>query len=471
MSLRNYLFALFAVFILVVSGIQIMLIENVRAQITEEISSKTNTISNIAIKTLQDELSKTFIDNGLTQTPRQKFSIKIANTPNAKINVTDDLVMVTGNKTQTVTIERLSPQQNRSIDIIKEASKKEAVTFSESAYALNLSFLDQDNIQKIITFDRETNSVDKYFNNLLLLLTVVTMFALALAFWLAGFISKPLSKLNTGFSNLSQGEFGIQLKEQGIAELKQTLQMFNKTSIRLQELQSLEQHYQQQQQLAELGEVARGLAHTLRNPLNTIGLGIEHLQQSNLEYDEQTRVTRDIQNKIQHLDKTIKSLLHLSNNKVDRSVSVDVVNIVHDILLELSSTTQIMLNFEPTSPVLFKCSEHEIRAMFYVLISNAVEASEESGKVSIKLQKTFVKTPISKQQAGIQLDVIDQGLGIDEGVFKDLFKPHVTSKPEGAGMGLFILKRLCQLYYSGSVELKNRNPNGCHACLKLFKSD
>ena len=63
--------------------------------------------------------------------------------------------------------------------------------------------------------------------------------------------------------------------------------------------------------------------------------------------------------------------------------------------------------------------------------------------------------------------VVDEGKGLADDIKENLFKPHITSKSEGAGMGLFIVKRLSQLHYGGDVELHNRAEGGCEATLTL----
>lgn len=57
--------------------------------------------------------------------------------------------------------------------------------------------------------------------------------------------------------------------------MQRTMQQFNQMSLNLQKLKQMEQQLSQQQQLLELNEVTRGMAHTLRNPLNAIGLATE----------------------------------------------------------------------------------------------------------------------------------------------------------------------------------------------------
>ncbi|MBT1452178.1 HAMP domain-containing histidine kinase [Glaciecola sp. XM2] len=468
MSLRNYLFILFALFILLVSGIQFYLIEHLRTQVSEEIGAKTNTLSNLAINSLQERFKGQFTLPTLTNPPANQISITIQNTPNKEVQLDKDFVMVTGDKTKTVTVTE-SSGAGRLLEQLAIDSPIQAVTGVQNMYALNLPRLDEQAVQTIISFDEKESAVDAYFYRLRNMLVAITVFALVLAYALAAVISRPLLKLSLGFERLRQGEFGAQLPEKGVKEMRDTLKMFNHTSTRLQELHAIENDYQQQQQLAELGEVARGLAHSLRNPLNTIGLGIEHLQQTDLTPQERSKITEDIQVKIQRLDKVIYHLLDLANYQEERKQPVNLVLVIEDIMMELSSSSKVRFEFAPHDDVVFCCSEHEVRAMFHVLLNNAVEASEPGSVVSITLHA--IEAGNSQAHQGIELNVVDGGVGIAEAIREDLFKPHITTKPEGAGMGLFILKRLAHLHYRGRIELMNIKPRGCLARLQLFHDE
>lgn len=506
MSLQRYLFLLIACFILLIAGVQFFLIEQVRTQVNEEITNKSQTISEVAVAGINDRIQHRLADfavqfnkdneriyktiktrdamsNEARAMPARKkrIKVKIENTPNTVVHLDPELTMTTGNNTKTVTVETVPdfvPSEAKRIFEFVDANRKDKTFFAiqaqESLYAVNFMGDDENSsFQKIISFDPSASSVDEYFDRLIWLLLLITAIGLAFAYLLAKHISKPLSQLNQGFTFLKQGDFNSQLKPEGIKEIRETLSKFNQTSQRLSELQNLEKQFQQQQQMAELGEVARGLAHTLRNPLNTIGLGISQLQRPEIDSVEKHQIAQHIQDKIQHLDNTIKSLLQLANTEVVRSQQLNLVPVVSDILLEVSVTHSSKIEFIHDDPVLLKCAEVEIRAIFHALISNAVEAQvlaikEDSGLNNN--QKPIVVALKQTQDAAI-LRVTDDGLGIDKQIEKDLFKPHITSKAEGAGMGLFIAKRISELYYKGSLTLSNIGERGCTAELSLQNAD
>ena len=93
---------------------------------------------------------------------------------------------------------------------------------------------------------------------------------------------------------------------------------------------------------------------------------------------------------------------------------------------------------------------------------NAVEANNNQGKVTIDISEAA--------DSALSVTVIDQGKGIEPSIKDELFQPHVSSKAEGAGMGLYIAKRLATLYYGGSLTLDNHPTGGCIAQVILAKN-
>ena len=121
-------------------------------------------------------------------------------------------------------------------------------------------------------------------------------------------------------------------------------------------------------------------------------------------------------------------------------------------------TSTVKIVFSPVQTINIEGAEVEIRAMIHTLVVNAVEASSEEQTISLFISETNKK---------VQIQVLDQGQGLDPQIKQQLFKPHITNKPEGAGMGLYIAKRISQLHYQGDIQLTDNSPQGCITTLTL----
>lgn len=285
--------------------------------------------------------------------------------------------------------------------------------------------------------------IDKYLRYQLLALLVSLALALSLALWLGYRFIAPLQQLVQGFRRLASGEAPVQLDDsQGLAEYRFVLNQFNTASQQLTELAAHRAQLAQQQQLIELGEISRGLVHALRNPIHTMALALEQMPAMS---EQQQQLHKLIEQKMQHINRTLTALLTLSCDGVDRSEQVSLNAVLQDIALEFSQAkVQIQLDLPAT--VLMAGAEAELRTIAHAVICNAVEASPELGVVKVQLQKFDDR---------IELMVSDQGAGLSNDIIAQLFQPHISSKAEGAGMGLYLCRRLLQRYYHGDIAINN----------------
>nr|WP_136250958.1 HAMP domain-containing sensor histidine kinase [Ningiella ruwaisensis] len=320
--------------------------------------------------------------------------------------------------------------------------------------------------RKNLFFDSGQSTINTYFKYLSFATLALGLLSLLFAWLLAKHIAKPLNRLSDGFAELGKGNFKHRVQTDGVKEVEQTLTMFNHTSERLERLQAIEQQYLQQQQLVELGEISRGIAHSLRNPLNTIGLAIEEMSQANTNEKRKIAIAQQARQKIVALDRSIKSLLVLTTSGINRQQTLDMYMIVQDAVMQMGmgSNCEMSTDLEQNCKILG--AETEVLAMLTTLLSNAIEAcctTKRPPSIHVVLRKVRYK-----HQDAIQVEVTDNGQGLSDSIAKDLFKPHISSKAEGAGMGLYIARRIAVLHYKGDIVLKNNeDDDGCCAVLTL----
>lgn len=299
-----------------------------------------------------------------------------------------------------------------------------------------------------------------YFKTLLAALMVSALVLLSLMVLLSRKLLSPLNVLVDGFRQLASGHAGVTVPTtQPLTEYKFVLEQFNQASQQLAAWQARHDELARQQQLVELGEVSRGLVHALRNPLHTMTLALEQIH---ADPQSATQLQPMLEQKIHHINRTLTALLTLSSSHIDRQQQVPLDALLQDLALEFSAH---QLQLPAPSDVSLQGAETELRTMLHVLVANAVEASPAPATVKICIEQTA-------QQ--LKIMVYDQGGGLADSVRHRLFEPHVSSKAEGSGMGLYLCQRLAQLYYHGDVQLWEHNCGdnckGCVACLTLPQS-
>lgn len=296
-----------------------------------------------------------------------------------------------------------------------------------------------------------------YFKTLLVALIISAVVLLCLMVLLSRKLLSPLNLLVNGFDQLAKGNAGVTVPTtQPLTEYKFVLEQFNQASQQLAAWQARHDELARQQQLVELGEVSRGLVHALRNPLHTMTLALEQIH---ADPQTATQLQPMLEQKIHHINRTLTALLTLSSSHIDRQHQVPLDALLQDLALEFSMH---QLQLPAPSALVLQGAETELRTMLHVLVANAVEASPAPGTVKICVEQTA-------QQ--LKIMVYDQGGGLADSVRHRLFEPHVSSKAEGSGMGLYLCQRLAQLYYQGDVQLWEYscgdNCKGCVACLTL----
>ncbi|MCP4272249.1 MAG: HAMP domain-containing histidine kinase, partial [Gammaproteobacteria bacterium] len=294
---------------------------------------------------------------------------------------------------------------------------------------------------------------------------IILVIGLVIAAFFSHRLSIPLSRLSQAAKEVASGDLGRTINSEGhfaSKEIKETVESFNYMSEQLVEVEQLKSQIIENEHYRELGDISRGLAHSIRNPLNTLGLTVEELTRNDLPEERRNKLSESASRQIQRVDQWIRSFLTFSLSGDTQSESIKLLPLIQDIQLEASQLLQHSICIKVDSPenIVVDGVEAELKAMIHALIINAVEASPKNGEVLINIAQ-------SEQQ--ITLEVLDQGDGLPEEILKNLYQPHQTTKAKGSGMGLFIAYRLAKGRYQGNIQIQNRDTGGALAILTLSK--
>ena len=526
MSIKRYVFLLFGTLIILLGVSQLLISQYYKGELQSELSQSSRTLSKNLVKVLidnvgseqefivefsEEELQETILD---IEEARSDFQYNIEEISRDIGLLTEEIILIETKKNhdfsrqesrdiqaamqakqrelkahlrEMVVHERESEKMQRAN--IVEARREAAISYRERLHEAvsqiqidTNTWLEDGNVAIIeaprvnrdgefsfnfihdlsIPSQNTNNQLERFSESMLALILLTSIAALILAYMLSHYISSPLTKLAKGHEKLGDGELGFQVEEKGVKELKAILTGFNKMSRKLAQLSEKEQLMTQQQQLAELGEVTRGIAHSLRNPLHTVGLLSEGAMQAKSK-EEGAELLQKIQQKIAMMDKSIQSLLTLSSNEVNRSHSVPIKAIVQDILLELSiNGSKPKITFDSTGGLAaINGAESEIRSILHAVLINAVEATPDDGRVEVS---------INSRSESYQVIVKDSGKGILPEVRERLCQPHVTTKTEGTGMGIYIAERLIKGHYGGDIQFEDNPTGGTLVTLTFSKS-
>ena len=288
-------------------------------------------------------------------------------------------------------------------------------------------------------------------------------------------LAKPLKDIELASKHVGRGEFGFQVSERSqfqSIEMKQATRAFNEMSLQIDSLRQQNEKLQKQAQLSELSEITRGLAHTIRNPLNTLNLAIDEMS-TNIDEKSKLELKQISKHQIKRIDGWVRSLMDVLSNNDDLIESTDlsilVKEVISDIKLGLTTNTNIQIIFEDAAKNennsnTLKVIQPEIKSILQGLITNAVESMFEN---SSSKTRNFVKIIIQgkqKKSGAVRISIIDCGKGMENSIRNKLFSPHNTNKTYGAGMGLYLAHRIVTLKYDGQInvseaEVENNQSN------------
>ena len=215
--------------------------------------------------------------------------------------------------------------------------------------------------------------------------------------------------------------------------------------------------------IAALQQFAAGVAHEIRNPLNTIGMTAQHLRdlfsRNNINSSdvEEARDLLDIVNfEIEQLQRITEQFVTLNRPKTLDLKPTDLNMLIDQVIAEFTLMTEsakitIVTNYAPNLPKL-QLDQGLIRQTLFNLIQNSIQAMSKGGRIYITTQPTQT---LSGQ--GIEIEVRDTGIGIPPDIQERIFDAYFTTKESegGMGLGLAIAHQIITAH-QGRIELKSQ---------------
>jgi nitrogen fixation/metabolism regulation signal transduction histidine kinase len=231
-------------------------------------------------------------------------------------------------------------------------------------------------------------------------------------------------------------------------------------------------HMIQAQRDAAWGEVARRLAHEIKNPLTPIQLSAERMQRKLtkvLDHDSAEILNRSTQTIVSQVE-SMKSMVNAFSDyartpKMELS-TVDLNQLVteaFDLYRNNPQGVYIRLNTDVALPRI-EADAGRIRQLLNNLIKNAIEAVESQTEGRVELSTRGVSETNGRY---VELLVSDNGPGIPDDLFSQLFEPYVTGKSRGTGLGLAIVKKVIE-EHGGIIWAENREEGGAAIHVRLL---
>jgi nitrogen fixation/metabolism regulation signal transduction histidine kinase len=203
------------------------------------------------------------------------------------------------------------------------------------------------------------------------------------------------------------------------------------------------------------GEVARRLAHEIKNPLTPIQLSAERLAmklEGKLQAPEQGVLDKSVKTIVDQVDamkRLVNEFRDYARLPAAQLSPVDLNGLITDIMsLYDAAAVPVHLDLAPDCPWV-SADAQQVRQVIHNLVQNAQDATPEgSGPV-------LLQTRVSDSGRWVRLHVLDHGPGFAQAVLQRAFEPYVTSKVKGTGLGLAVVKKIMD-EHGGRVEIAHR---------------
>jgi signal transduction histidine kinase len=294
------------------------------------------------------------------------------------------------------------------------------------------------------------------------------------AAWITRRITTPLQKLVEGTKHISRGDFSLKIDIESQDEIGNLARSFNEMSRQLQLLQKrmedATKRLIQVEKLASIGHISTGIAHEIRNPLTSVKLNIQKLSEKE-NLDEFDLLNLEIsQEGIAQIEKFIKELLNYARVSELNLDSFSMEQIIDGSIkmiadsLELKNVT-LEKKYAPDLPQV-RVDADKVRQVILNILRNCLEAVDVGGQIWISVSlNTLASGP------RLMVEISDNGKGVPQKDWENVFEPFYTTKASGIGLGLAIARKIIE-QHQGAIRVKSRDGQGsCFEILFPYESD
>ena len=316
--------------------------------------------------------------------------------------------------------------------------------------------------------DRVDMLLDEDRRKTLLSLLAIFLSGIGAAWFLGNRMTRPVHSLVAGFQRVADGDLGTHVPERSRGEFGVLGRQFNAMVGRLRNSRQLQRELELRERVQHMGDLAAGVAHDVRNPLNAIYLNIGQIRDEFLPSGQEKqqrflRFTSDIRSEVERLNELVTNFLSLAQPSSGDREEVSPNELVEDLgrLLDKEAASRhvtIATTLDPGLPTL-ECNQQELRSAFLNVAMNAIQAMD--GAASGRLDIVTGQRHDSEQGGGTEVAIsfIDSGCGIAPEQLEQIFIPYFTTREGGTGLGMAISRRIAERY-GGRIEVLSQVGEG-----------
>lgn len=316
---------------------------------------------------------------------------------------------------------------------------------------------------KLMRYNYQSADLEKALNsslqrNIIITITLFAFSILAILFISRRFL-KPIGVLQQSFDQVIAGNLDVAVATKTRDEMAHLTHAFNHMVGELQKNREKEKLLLQKERLASMGQLAAGVAHEIKNPLNAINLTIEHLRDKYTGKEKRAqKYIQTIQSEITRLDTIVDNFLNFLRSEYLKKIKTDMNDLIANVLSLLEkeiSTAGIKIEFNSKAPFISEVDPERFKTVFLNIFLNAIHAMPKGGVLRIS-------TVPHKKTIMIE----DSGKGIPAENVEKIFDLFYTTKSKGTGLGLPTAYKIVK-EHGGEISISSQEGEGTQVSIML----
>ena len=289
----------------------------------------------------------------------------------------------------------------------------------------------------------------------LMVMALAALAALGFGLFAGSVVTRRIASLVTTARSVSDGHLDARVQLRGTDEMAELGSAFNTM---LDDLEHARGQLEYLQRMSVWQDVARKLAHEIKNPLTPIQLAVQQTVSTykgdDARFKQQLKETREIvEEEIAGLRRLVDTFRTLGQLPKVEKAPIKLAELLEELKLDPAFATKLELRAPPV-PVTVRADKLLLKRVLANLVENALHAGEEAGNEG----KVVVGWRAERDVVAITVD--DHGKGVPDGERDKIFEPYVTTKSAGTGLGLAIARKIA-IEHGGELSLApQRAPTG-----------
>ena len=277
---------------------------------------------------------------------------------------------------------------------------------------------------------------------------------------LAARFTRPIRRLDEGIRSLADGNLDVEVEVSGADEVGRLGRTFNEMTRRLRSHRDRARELARREKQTALGRLAAGVAHDVRNPLHSVGLTIQHLQETCRPEDaararEFDRSVETVRREIGRLDQLVGNFLRFARSAPRVREPIQLGELLRDTLGLVEKEAErrrvtVTLRQQDEPPTIMANGD-ALRASVLNLVLNSFDAMPDGGNLELRL---------GASDEEVWLEVADSGEGIPEEDHDKVFEFSYTTRDGGHGLGLAMVYEVVVEEHGGRITLDSRPGEG-----------